>query len=70
MADPKIPAPSAVLIRLAKKLGYDARALAASIPQDTLRRTRYPAIEQEQEDGASKFKHPHYSSQVTRGGSS
>jgi hypothetical protein len=55
-------APSAAVIRIADDLGIDPRALAAEIPEDTLLRTRYPAIEERTADGKRLWKHPVYAS--------
>lgn len=43
--------------QLAAKLGLDAEALAKRIPEDTLRRLKYPVVEQEDGEGRSVFKH-------------
>jgi hypothetical protein len=48
---------SGQLLRLAKRLGKDPDELAAKIPADTLRRTKYPVLEQIDEDGRVTFKH-------------
>lgn len=53
-------APSAALIRIADDLGIDPRVLALDIPEDTLRRTRYAAIEERHADGKRLWKHPVY----------
>lgn len=43
---------------LAAKLGLDAEELAKKIPEDTLRRLKYPVIlEEDPETGITKFKH-------------
>ena len=43
---------------LAATLGMDAEQLAARIPEDTLRRLKYPVLEQtDPETGLSKFEH-------------
>lgn len=54
------PAASAAVIRIAEALGVDPRALASEIPEDTLRRTRYAALEVYFEDGKRMWKHPVY----------
>jgi hypothetical protein len=51
-------APSAVLMRLADRLGRNPEELAASIDEDTLRRTKFPVDEIDHEDGTITFKHP------------
>lgn len=44
--------------RLAAALGVDAEELAKRIPEDTLRRLKYPALEQaDPETGLSRFEH-------------
>lgn len=48
---------SAIILRLANRMGIDAEALAARIPPDTLRRSKYPVIEIQNEDGTVTFKH-------------
>ena len=57
-------APSGPVIRIASRLGQDARALANAIPADTLRRTRYAAIEEHDDDGRTLWKHPRYREQT------
>src|SRR5262245_4607496 len=47
---------SALAMRLANRLGVPPDELAASWPDDTLRRTKYPAIEEEQADGSVLYK--------------
>lgn len=47
---------SAFVLRLARSLGKDPDELAARYSDDTLRRTKYPCIEEEQPDGSIKFK--------------
>lgn len=42
---------------LAARLGEDAEELASRIPDDTLRRLKYPVLVQPQEDGTTQFKH-------------
>jgi hypothetical protein len=51
-------APSAILVRLARRLGRDPDELAAELSDDTLRRTANPVIEERTEDGKTIFKHP------------
>lgn len=48
---------SAQVLRLAKRLRANPDELAGKIPADTLRRTKYPVIEIENEDGTRTFKH-------------
>jgi hypothetical protein len=48
---------SAQVQRLAKRLDKDPDELAKKIPADTLRRTKYPVIEQVDEQGRRTFKH-------------
>ena len=50
-------APSAQILRLARRLRKDPDELARSIPPDTLRRTHYPVRETVNEDGTRTFKH-------------
>lgn len=45
------------VLRLADRLGVDADELAKRIPEDTLRRTKYPVIEHVNEDGTRSFDH-------------
>lgn len=47
---------SAYVLRLAKRLGADPDELAKSYPEDTLRRTKYPMVEDPQPDGSILFK--------------
>lgn len=61
--DPAVAAPSAPVIRIAEALGYDPRALANSLPADTLRRTRYPAIQEVDAEGRTLWKHPEFREQ-------
>jgi hypothetical protein len=49
---------SATVQRLAKRLGVPADELAKTIPADTLRRTKFPVTEQDNEDGTTSFTHP------------
>ncbi len=48
---------SAAVLRLAKRLGRDPDELAAGIPDDTLRRTKYAVVEEKMPDGTILFKH-------------
>lgn len=48
---------SSEIQRLAKRLGKDPDKLASGVPADTVRRTKYPVIEQKTEDGKRIFKH-------------
>jgi hypothetical protein len=48
---------SAQLQRLARRLGKDPDELAANIPADTLRRTKYPVLESVNPDGTRTFEH-------------
>jgi hypothetical protein len=48
---------SALLLRLARRLSRDADALAQEIPPDTLRRTKYPAIERVLDGGRRTYEH-------------
>lgn len=61
--DPAVAAPSGPVIRIARRLGHDPRALANAIPPDTLRRTRYAAIEEPDGEGRTLWKHPFYREQ-------
>jgi hypothetical protein len=47
---------SAQVQRLAKRLQRDPDELAKKISDDTLRRTKFPVIEEVQEDGTRKFR--------------
>ena len=54
------PAPrqmSPQLMRLASRLEVDPDELATKIPADTIRRTKYPALEEILPDGSRLFKH-------------
>lgn len=48
---------SAQVQRLAKRLGKDPDELASEISADTLRRSKYPVIEQTDDQGRRVFKH-------------
>ena len=48
---------STVVLRLARRLGVNAEALASRIPPDTLRRSKYPVIEDISEDGKVTYRH-------------
>lgn len=49
---------SASLIRLADQLGVPEGVLLDKYPEDTLRRLKYPVIEEPSSDGTTKFHHP------------
>src|SRR5690348_15976382 len=51
------PQPTAQVERVSRRLGKDPDELARAIPPDTLRRTRYPLIEREEEEGGRTFRH-------------
>lgn len=51
-------AASPLLVRLASKLGIPIEALALRISPDTVRRTKYPALEEANEDGTTSYKAP------------
>lgn len=59
--EPKKPKPerkmAAQLLRLARRLGVDPDSLATKIPADTIRRLKYPVIEQREKDGTRTFEH-------------
>jgi hypothetical protein len=46
---------SGLIQRLARRLGIPATELAAKIPADTIRRTKYPVIEEQNGDGTTSF---------------
>jgi hypothetical protein len=48
---------SAQVQRLARRLGKTPEEIAAKIPAETLRRTKYPVIETVNPDGTRSFKH-------------
>lgn len=48
---------SAFVQRLARDLGKDPEELAAKIDPDTIRRTKFPMIEERLPDGKLRFKH-------------
>lgn len=54
--EPKRRRMSALAMRLASRLGRSPDELVEEWPDDTLRRTKYPAVEQEQEDGSILYK--------------
>lgn len=54
--DPTAHRATPQLVRLASRLGRDADELAKKIPADTLKRTRYPVIEEKLPDGRRTFK--------------
>ena len=47
---------SAAVMRLAARLGVPASNLAERYPEDTLRRSKYPMIEEVQKDGSIVYK--------------
>jgi hypothetical protein len=51
------PTPSAQVTRLASRTNSTPEALASKIPEDTLRRTKFPVIEQLDAQGRRVFKH-------------
>jgi hypothetical protein len=48
---------AAPLQRLSRRLGRSPEELARRIPPDTLRRLKYPVLEEPQPDGSTIFKH-------------
>ena len=48
---------AAQLLRLARRLGVDPDELATKIPADTIRRLKYPTLEQRDREGARSFEH-------------
>lgn len=48
---------AAVVQRLAASLGLDAEAMAEKIPDDTLRRLKYPMFAHRNDDGTWQFTH-------------
>jgi hypothetical protein len=48
---------SSQLQRLAHRLGVDPDELASGISDDTIRRSKYPVLEQVNPDGTRTFKH-------------
>lgn len=48
---------SGIVQRLAKALGKDPEEIAKQIDPDTIRRTKFPVIEERLEDGKILFKH-------------
>lgn len=57
VARPKGRSVSSVLLRLARRMDADPDAMAERIPEDTLRRLKYPLLETINEDGTRSFKH-------------
>lgn len=53
----KRTAMSGLVQRLAASLGRDAEELAKQIDPETIRKTKYPVIEERLEDGTIRFKH-------------
>lgn len=49
---------SALLVRLANKVGCKPRELALRMTSETVRRTKYPVLEEEQPDGSVVYKEP------------
>lgn len=49
---------SASLIRLAERLGTTEAFLLERYPEDTLRRMKYPVLEDPQDDGSIRYLHP------------
>ena len=45
------------VLRLARRLGRNPEELAKSLPEDTLRRLKYPVLESRTPDGKREFKH-------------
>lgn len=52
-----VKSPGAALVRVAKRLGVSTEQLVGSIPDDTLRRTRYPVREIPLPDGSVQYEH-------------
>ena len=48
---------SSHVLRLAKRLGKTPEEIAERIPEDTLRRSKYPVLEIVNEDGTRTYKH-------------
>jgi hypothetical protein len=48
---------AAQILRLAKRLGRDPDELAAELPEDTIRRLKYPVLEHVEKDGSRAFDH-------------
>jgi hypothetical protein len=55
-SEPKRRRMSALAMRLANRLGMSPDELVKEWPDDTLRRTKYPAVEEPQEDGSVLYK--------------
>lgn len=53
----KRTAMSGIVQRLALSLGKDPAELASKIDPETIRKTKFPVIEERLEDGKIKFKH-------------
>lgn len=49
---------SAIAQLLARRTGKRAEEIASRWPEDTVRRTKYPVITVENDDGTLSFKHP------------
>lgn len=49
---------SALLVRLAMRLGLNTNTVAVRIPPETVRRTKYPVFEEPQADGTTVYRHP------------
>lgn len=45
------------VLRLARRLGKNPEDLAKSLPEDTIRRLKYPVLESRTPDGKREFKH-------------
>jgi len=54
--EPKKRRMSALAMRLANRLGVSPDELVKDWPDDTLRRTKYAAVEEPQEDGSTLYK--------------
>ena len=48
---------AAQVLRLARRLGKDPEKLAKSLPEDTVRRLKYPVLESRTADGKREFRH-------------
>ncbi len=49
---------SQLLVRLASRLGISTQTLAVRIPEETVRKTKYPVYEDKQADGSTVYRHP------------